>query len=59
MGFPKGAAGRHVVVKVITNEAGVETHRISRVTTVSWRDHEGKERWSQFVSLQGFHKREP
>ena len=59
MGFPKGAAGRHVVVKVITHEAGVETHRISRVTTVSWRDGEGKERWLQFVSLQGFHKREP
>jgi hypothetical protein len=59
MGFSKGAAGRHVVVKVITHEAGVETHRISRVTTVSWRDGEGKEQWLQFVSLQGFHKREP
>ena len=58
MGFPRGAAGRHVVVKVVTNEAGVETHRISRVTTVSWRDKEGKERWLQFVSLQGYHKRD-
>jgi hypothetical protein len=57
-GFPRGAAGRHVVVKVVTNEAGVETHRITRVTTVSWRDREGKERWSQFVSLQGYHKRD-
>jgi hypothetical protein len=42
MGFPTGAAGRHVAVKVITSEAGVETHRISRVTTASWRDKEGK-----------------
>ena len=57
-GFPRGAAGRHVVVKVVTTEAGVETHRISRVTTVSWHDKEGKERWLQFVSLQGYHKRD-
>lgn len=57
LGFPKGAAGRHVVVKVVTKETSVETHRISRVTTVSWRDTDGKERWLQFVSLQGFHKR--
>jgi hypothetical protein len=59
MGFPQGATGRHVVIKVITQEAGAETHRISRVTTVNWRDGEDKERWIQFVSLQGFHKREP
>jgi hypothetical protein len=58
LGFPMGAAGRHVVVKVVTNESGVETHRISRVTTVSWRDKEGKERWLQFVSLQGLHKKD-
>jgi hypothetical protein len=58
MGFPKGATGRHVVVKVVTNEAGSETHRISRVTIVSWRDDAGKERVLQFVSLQGFHKKD-
>jgi hypothetical protein len=57
LGFPKGAAGRHVAVKVVTKEAGVETHRISRITTVSWRDSEGKERWLQYVSLQGLHQR--
>jgi hypothetical protein len=57
LGFPEGAAGRHVALKVVTKEAGVETHRISRVTTVSWRDIDGKEQWLQFVSLQGFHKR--
>jgi hypothetical protein len=59
LGFPKGASGQHVLVKVVTKEQGVETHRISRLTTVSWKDNEGKERWLQFVSLQGFHKRQP
>ena len=58
LGFPKGTTGRHVVVKVVSHEAGVETHRISRVTTVSWRDKDGKERWLQFVSLQGHHKKD-
>jgi hypothetical protein len=59
MGFPKGASGQHVVVKVVTTEQGVETHRISRVTTVSWKDKDGKDRTLQFVSLQGHHKRRP
>ena len=47
------------MVKVVTREKGVETHRITRVTTVSWKDQDGKERWLHFVSLQGFHKRQP
>src|SRR5262249_11528656 len=59
LGFPKGASGQHVLVKVITKEQGIETHRISRVTTVSWKDSDGKERTLQFVSLQGYHKRQP
>jgi hypothetical protein len=59
LGFPKDASGQHVLVKVITKEQGIETHRISRLTTVSWKDKEGKERWLQFVSLKGFHKRQP
>ena len=58
LGFPNATSGRHALVKVITFEQGVETHRVSRVTTVSWKDAEGKERWTQFVSLQGFHKRQ-
>jgi hypothetical protein len=57
LGFPAGAEGNHVLVKVLTREAGVETHRISRVTTVRWTDAAGAERWTQFVSLQGYHKR--
>ena len=59
LGFPKGASGQHVVVKVVTNEQGVQTHRISRVTTVSWKDKGDQERTVQFVSLQGYHKRRP
>lgn len=58
LGFPKGATGQHVMVKVTTKEQGVETHRFSRVTTVTWMDKEGKEQVTQFVSLQGFHKRQ-
>ena len=59
LGFPKGASGSHVIVKVVTKEQGVETHRISRVTTVTWKDADGKEQTLQFVSLQGHHKRQP
>lgn len=58
LGFPAGASGQHALVKVITSEQGVETHRISRLSTVSWKDADGKEQWLQFVSLQGFHRRE-
>jgi hypothetical protein len=57
LGFPKEASGQHVLVKVVTEEDGVETHRISRVTTVRWKGKDGKERWLQYVSLRGFHKR--
>jgi hypothetical protein len=58
LGFAKAASGQHVVVKVITQEQGAETHRITRLTTANWKDAEGKERWIQYVSLQGFHRRQ-
>ena len=57
LGFSNVISGRHVVVKEITDEAGTEVHRISRVTTINWKDKDGKIRWKQFVSLKGFHKR--
>ena len=57
MGFPKGASGQHVVVKVVSQEQGAETHRISRLTTVKWTDSGGQEKMIQFISLQGTHKR--
>jgi hypothetical protein len=59
LGFPKGATGEHVVVKVVGKEQGVETHRVSRLTTVRWQDKGGKDRVLQFISLQGHHRRQP
>jgi len=67
LGFPKDAVGQHVLVKVVAKEQGkevakeqgAETHRGSRLTTVNWKDNDGKQRALQFVSLQGYHKRQP
>jgi len=59
LGFPKTASGQHVVVKVVTKENNLESHRISRVSTVRWKDKEGKDRVTQFVSMQGYHQRRP
>ena len=53
LGFPKDASAQHVVVKVITNEQGVETHRISRLTTVQWKAKEGEERALTIRQLAG------
>ncbi len=58
LGFGAGAHGQHVLVKVVTTEEGRETHRITRVTTVQQRGADGKERCTQLVTLQGFHRRE-
>jgi len=55
-GFSNVIEGTHVMIKVIANAQSAETHRISRVTTVHWKDAVGKERWIQFTSLQGQHE---
>jgi len=55
--LPNVSAGQHILNKVVTSEADVETHRITRVTTVKWTDSAGQDRSTQFVSLQGFHQR--
>lgn len=47
----------HVLVKTTVTEQGFETHNISRITTLKWKDIEGKERVTQFVSLQGQHRK--
>lgn len=47
----------HVLVKTTLMDQGVETHNISRITTLKWKDAEGKERLTQFVSLQGQHRK--
>lgn len=56
MGFPNPISGRHTTVKIVTTEAGLEVHHITRVSTVNWKDAEGKDRWIQFVSLEGTHR---
>jgi hypothetical protein len=56
--LPQDSSGEHVVVKVVTREEGIEIHRITRVTTVTWTGQAGQERSTQFVSLEGFHKRQ-
>jgi hypothetical protein len=58
LGLPPASSGQHVMVKVVTTEGGVETHRITRVSTVRWTDETGEEHWSQFTSLKGYHKRQ-
>jgi len=57
--LPNDSSGQHVLVKVVASEEGVEIHRITRVTTVTWTDQAGQDRSIQFVSIQGFHKRQP
>jgi hypothetical protein len=47
----------HVLVKTVSTEQGVEIHNISRITTLKWKDAEGKERVTQFLSLQGQHRK--
>jgi hypothetical protein len=58
LGFTNVRSAQHVLIKVVTSENGTETHRITRVTTVNWKDKQGKEICTQFVSLQGYHKRQ-
>ena len=58
MGLTNVLFAKHVLVKVITREDEVETHRISRVTTVHWTGKDNKEQWIQFISLQGIHRRQ-
>ncbi len=58
LGVMNAISAQHVLVRVITFEQGVETHNNSRLTTVRWKDTSGKERTTQFVSLQGKHRRQ-
>lgn len=53
----KFVSATHVLVKTTVVDQGIETHNISRITTLKWKDAEGKERLTQFVSLQGQHRK--
>ncbi len=57
LGVANVLSAQHTLIKVVTFEQGVETHNISRLTTVRWKDASGKERTTQFISLQGRHQR--
>lgn len=56
LGMSNALSGQHVLVRVVTFEQGLETHNISRLTTLRWKDQSGKEHTTQFVSLQGRHQ---
>ena len=59
LGAANVLSAQHTLIKVVTFEQGVETHNISRLTTVRWKDtSSGKERTTQFISLQGRHQRQ-
>jgi len=56
-GFTDIISAQHIMVKVVTQEDETETHRLSRITTVNWKDKDGRDRWIQYTSLEGYHKR--
>jgi hypothetical protein len=57
LGFMNAASGEHVTTEVITFDAdGADVSRLTRVTTVHWKDGAGQDRWTQAVTLQGFHR---
>lgn len=50
-------SGTHTLVKTTTFDQGVEIHNVTRVTVARWKDAEGKERLTSFVSLSGQHRK--
>jgi hypothetical protein len=58
LGAANVLSAQHTLIKVVAFEQGVETHDISRLTTVRWKDAGGRERTTQFISLQGRHQRQ-
>ena len=59
MGFPGAIRGEHVIIVSEQTESGVDTRRMTRLTSVVHKNKDGKEITTQFVSLRGFHKRRP
>jgi hypothetical protein len=58
LGAANVLSAQHTLVKVVTFEQGLETHDISRLTTLRWKEASGKERTTQFISLQGRHQKQ-
>jgi len=57
MGFNSAIRGEHIVIMVDQKESGVDTRRLTRITSVVHKDDDGNETTTQFVSLRGFHRR--
>lgn len=57
MGFENAIRGEHIVIMVDQKESGVDTRRLTRITSVVHKDDNGKDTTTQFVSLKGYHKR--
>lgn len=53
----KFISATHVLVKITTFDQGTEIHNITRISNAQWKDSEGKERTTQFVSLTGQHRK--
>jgi hypothetical protein len=45
-----------VTVKTVARDGGVETERVSRVSLEHWKTAAGEERWTQMVTLDGWHR---
>ena len=57
LGFKNAVEGKHTVTKVILNIDKTEIHKITRITTIIWKDENGELQNIQFVSMTGYHKR--
>jgi hypothetical protein len=59
LGFnPKDVlSASHVTTKTTTYEGDLETDHVTRLTTIQWKDADGKIKSMQFVSMKGTHTR--
>lgn len=49
----------HVTTKTTTFEGPIDTDHVTRLTTIQWKDADGKIHSTQFVSMKGEHARTP
>jgi hypothetical protein len=47
----------HVAIKTTTFDGSLDTDHVTRMTTIQWKDATGALKSTQFVSLQGEHRR--
>lgn len=56
LGFTNSTEGGHVTVKVVTTDEGIDTERITRISTVKWTDAAGAVQTTQMTTMQGWHR---